>query len=326
MCNETSYILNIAIASIYEDDGTGQMSVKNWQKLRAGKCLTADVKKSAPRYVYARSHPVHQGNIHEWKGQHAFCISPDTITPTDQPLFSIQAEQTCGAQNMLSADFLRVIPTEKRTAFVEPNNYGKKAETAGLQRLLQDNSHDIKRIDGIGGRRTSNTLQAFLKDKKLKPGLSLDAKLDALEIGALAAKPSVGVHLCNDSSKRIWSALAWRANTHWESQGWWPIDPKSCANPFTRSLKNADVFLYARLETETPQDLVLKPISTNDKAKTEEKNFCIGASSFAAVTHEFCRDQGYISAKFKPLPNNKTGVKLTLRDQDFIKPSLSNLR
>lgn len=326
VCNETSYILNIAIASIYEGDASGEMSVQNWQKLRAGKCLTAKVKRSAPRYVYARSNPLHQGGIQEWKGQNAFCISPVTTPQSGNTKFNMQSEQSCRSQDMISAQFLRVIPTEKRTAFIEPNGYGKKAETAGLQRLLQDNNYKISRIDGISGRRTSNTLRTFLKDKKLKSGLTLDAKLDALEAAALASKPDIGVHLCNDSDVRIWSALAWRISDHWESQGWWPVEPKTCAHPFTRSLKGAEVFLYARLETNTPQDLVLKSVSTTDKNKTGEKEFCIGSSSFSAVSHEYCRDQGYISAKFRPLPNNKSGVKLNLASHDFTKPSLSGLR
>ncbi len=326
VCNETSYILNIVIASVFEGDDEGQLHANDWEKLRAGQCLSPKVKKGAPRYIYARSDPLHQGSIQEWKGHHAFCITPyDPSQPTEMQ-FSILPEQGCGPQNLLQAEFLRVLPTEKRTAFIEPSGYGKKSETAGLQRLLLDNNYGVKRIDGIGGRRTSNTLKAFLNDKGLKPDISTDAKLDALEAAALSLKSSIGVTLCNDSDARIWSALAWRTSQNWESQGWWPIEPKTCTHPFTRSLKDADVFLYARLETGTPQDLVLKSVSANEKSKTEEKEFCVGSSSFSAVSHEFCLDQGYVSAKFRPLPNNQVGIKLNLTHADFTKPSLDGLR
>ncbi len=317
VCNETSYILNVAVASIYEGDDNPQMTVKGWHRLRSGKCQIMKIVKSAPRYVYARSDSIHQGGIREWKGAHEFCVGSPDITPN----FNAQIQSACNLQNLTPAKFLRIIPTEERTAFIEPANFGKKSETAGLQRLLLDNNYDIKRIDGLSGRRTLNTLNTFLKDNKLKTNIALADKINALETSALEIRTQIGVRICNTSNARIWSAIAWHDEHHWESRGWWLIDPKACIRPFTNSLKDAEVYLYARLETDSPQDMVLDVKS--DKAN---KNFCISEASFAAVAHEYCQDQGYVNARFKAIPNDQIGISVNLSNSDFSKPKLSGLR
>lgn len=287
------------------------------------------VEKGTPRYVYARSSSLHQGGIREWKGQHSFCVGD----PKSDVGFTAQTDINCKDQNLTQASFLRVIPTEIRTAFVEPADYGKKAQTAGLQRLLMDNNHSIKRVDGIGGRRTSNTLRAFLKAQKLPNGLSLNEQLDALETAARDAQKSVGLTICNTARTTIWSAMAYRAdktkaNVHWESRGWWPIAPKACVHPFAQSLKDMEAYVYARLEVAGQNDLVLKmpATPTNTTKKSVNKEFCISEAGFAAVLHEFCEDQGYVSARFKPLSNTQTGTTLTLSEADFVQTSSSGLR
>lgn len=329
VCNETSFILNIATASVAEGMANAPLTVRGWQKLRAGKCQTMSVEKGTPRYVYARSSSVHQGGIREWTGKYNFCVAD----PHADTGFTAKTDIACDVQNLTSAKFLRVIPTEKRTAFVEPSDYGKKAQTAGLQRLLMDNNHDIKRVDGIGGRRTSNTLRAFLRAQKLPTGLSLNEQLDALETTAQAAQTSVGLTICNSAPTTLWSAIAYRAesgsaNVHWESRGWWPVAPKACVRPFAQNLKGIETYVYARLEIEGQSDLVLKmPATPNDiTEKSVNKEFCISEAGFAATMHEFCEDQGYVKARFKPVTNTETGVTLTLSESDFVQASASGLR
>ena len=171
----------------------------------------------------------------------------------------------------------------------------------------------------LSGRRTINTLNTFLKANQLKTNIALEDKLNALETAALESRASIGVRICNTSNARIWSAIAWHDTHHWESRGWWPVDPKACIRPFGRSLKDAEVYLYARLETDNSQDRVLNS-NKNDKA------FCIGEASFAAVAHKYCQDQGYVSARFKPMPNDESGILINLSSSDFSKPKLDGLR
>jgi len=312
VCNETSFILKIATVSASEDKPGDTLTVKGWDKLYAGQCQIIDAKKGTSRYVYARSARLHQGGIREWKGRHGFCLSDED--------FTAKTDLSCPLQNLSSAQFLRVIPTEERTAFVEPADYGKKAQTAGLQRLLQDNNYSIKKIDGVGGRMTLNTINKFLKDQELDKNLSMEEKFAALEQAAIKTQNAIGVQICNETSAVIWSALAYRDKQGWESRGWWQVDAGACLRPFTNNLKDRDTHFYARLETQNGQDRILKVPGKSGKP------FCIGEAKFAAVHHEFCEDQGYVEARFKALPTNKTGTKITLKTNDFSAAVINELR
>lgn len=322
VCNETSYILNIAVASVTQGEGNSPLTVKGWHRLRSGKCQIMAVEQGTPRYVYARSASLHQGGVREWKGRRSFCVG---VKEDD---FTASTNTACNLQDKVFADFLRVVPTEERTAFVEPANYGKKAETAGLQRLLMDNNYAITRVDGLGGRRTSNTLDTFLKDHKLSTNSSLGARLDALEKFATAAQSTIGLTICSTASARIWSAIAYRADGYWESKGWWPIEPNSCVRPLARNLKNMEAHVYARLEVTGQQDriLIVPQLPARNAKKVSNKEFCISEAGFAAITHEFCEDQGYVSAQFKPVSNIQTGVTLSLSDAEFKQTTLAGLR
>lgn len=324
VCNETSFILNIATASVNAQNPSSAIIARGWENLGAGKCLTMDVAKGTPRYVYARSSNIHQGGIREWKGRHPFCVAPMKKN------FTAKTDQSCDAQDMRSADFLRVVPTEERTAFVEPANYGKRAQTAGLQRLLLDNNYSIKRVDGREGRRTSNTLNAFLKAEKLSSNLSLEAKLEALKQKAIKKQIDIGLTICNTAKSQIWSAVAYKEKHHWEARGWWPIKPNNCVRPYAGSLKGQQLHVYARLEVEGQTDRILAlhatPTEESSNAKSSTKAFCISEASFSAVAHEFCQDQGYVSARFKAMPNIQTGATISLGDIDFKKRATNGLR
>ncbi|MCF6219553.1 MAG: DUF1036 domain-containing protein [Robiginitomaculum sp.] len=312
VCNETSFILNIATAGVPAGQAGQPVSVRGWQSLRPGKCQIIDVEKGTPRFVYARSATLHQGGIREWKGRYEYCIAAED--------FTAKTDISCELQNMTSAKFLQIIPTESRTAFVEPEDYGRFAETAGLQRLLRDNNYDIKRIDGRTGRRTTNTLQKFLKDHGLKPSISVEAQYTALQENALKVSKNIGMQLCNRTTAKLWAALAYKNEGATESRGWWPIDKGTCIQPLTKNLDGRDAHYYLRMETPAGTDKILR-VNTKDA-----KEFCIGPSKFSALHHEFCQDQGYVAARFKPVPAGKSGATIEFTDADFNDATVSGLR
>lgn len=318
VCNETSYLLNAAIAA-FHNKADNKLTVKGWTQLRAGQCQTISAVKGTPRYVYARSDPRHQGGVHEWKGHHDFCITAPKPNKKSPSTFKAKTDLACDLQNMQTAKFIRVLPSEERTAFVEPRNYGKKAQTAGLQRLLLDNNYAIKRIDGVSGKRTSKTLKTFVKDHKLANNLSTDDTMIALAKAAFEGREKSGISFCNQASDKIWAAIATRTNTYWESTGWWPISRKSCVRPFTKNLKREDIYVYARLQTDTDQDLILNALPGGNKSQGSSKTrvFCVSQSSFSAVSHEYCKDQGYIAANFYSINNRSTGQVLKFEDSHF---------
>ncbi|PHS41186.1 MAG: hypothetical protein COA91_02395 [Robiginitomaculum sp.] len=312
VCNETSFVLDIAIAGTAKDQAGAPMTVRGWQNLRPGLCRIVDVEKGTPRFVYARSANLHQGGVREWKGRHEYCVSGED--------FTAKTDISCALQDMVAAKFLQVVPTERHTAFTEPEDFGRRAETAGLQRLLGDNNYDIKRIDGRPGKRTRNTLNKFLKDQGLKTNITVAAQYAALQKAAVEARKTVGIKVCNKSSARIWVALAYNSGAGKEARGWWPVAMGRCVQPFAENLKNRDAHYYVRQENAGAADKILQVAA--DKGGL----YCVGASTFASLQHEFCRDRGYIPVRFKPVPADKPGVVINLQDGDFNIAPVSGLR
>ena len=150
VCNETSFVLKIAIAGVAKGKIGQPVSVWGWRKLRPGQCQTVEVETGTPRFIYAKSANFHQGGIREWQGDHVYCVGSKD--------FNINTDMDCAALKLKSAKFWEIVPTERHTALVEPDNYGRRAQTAGIQRLLKDANYNITRIDGQTGKRTSSTL------------------------------------------------------------------------------------------------------------------------------------------------------------------------
>ncbi|HHL42098.1 MAG TPA: DUF1036 domain-containing protein, partial [Hellea balneolensis] len=312
VCNQTSYILRVATMITPKGMDTSEARVKGWQKLYPGQCEIVAAEKGTPRFVYAQSDTVHQGGIREWKGAHDYCIGEED--------FIARIDMSCALQNLKPAKFLKVIPTETRTAFVEPDNYGKKAQTAGMQRLLMDNTYNIKRIDGHGGQRTLKTLNKFLKDKGLSRSISATEKFKALEAAARALQDKIGIKFCNQSSSKVWTAIAYDTGRHWQSLGWWPLEPDTCVHPFNRNLKTTESYIYARQDKPNGRAWVLRANTAN------VREFCVAASRFSAIKHEYCEDRGYTAARFKGLGQDQIGQTITLSDRDFVRPEISGLR
>ncbi|HHI89170.1 MAG TPA: DUF1036 domain-containing protein [Hellea balneolensis] len=312
VCNETSYVLEIAIAGVPKGKAGTPVTSWGWTDLRPGACKTIMVEKGTPRFVYAKSARFHQGPIHEWRGQYEYCVGEKD--------FTARPGVACNLQNLHKAKFLQIVPTETRTALVEPDGFGRRAEMAGLQRLLKDNNFNIRKIDGHKGRQTSRALRKFLKDHKLKSNLSMEEKYTALEKGARETIKTVGLRLCNKTRARLWSAIAHNNADGYEARGWWPIDPGKCIHPFAQNLKGKDVFYTARMETPGKSDKTLRVPAKSGKS------FCVGPSIFASLKHEYCRDQGYIPARFKAVPKNVSGVRIDLTEQQFSTGRIDGLR
>lgn len=312
VCNQTSYILHIANLITPKGMEESSARVKGWQKLMPGACTTILAEQNTPRFVYAKSDPVHIGPMREWKGKHQYCISDgDFIARTDM---------SCALQNLKPANFLKVIPTETKTTFIEADNFKSKAAIAGMQRLLQDNGYDIKRVDGRDGQRTRKTLNKFLKDKGLKKSLSFDEKLLALEQAARNKQKDIGLTFCNQTNSPIFTAIAYDTKKHWRSFGWWKIEPMTCVHPFHYNLKNVETYYYARKETGKTEQKILKTNTGN------VREFCVAASTFSAIKQEYCEDRGYAAARFIGLGQDQSGQTIKFTEENFSRPEISGLR
>ncbi len=315
ICNETSYVLRVASAT----QESGKMTPRGWDRVRPGGCLTKTPPMGTDRYVFAESAGFHIGRVREWKGTVSLCV--------DVGDFESDASMSCKLQDMDTRPYLKVDPKEQTTTFIEPDNFGDKADTAGIQRLLRDNGYKISRIDGMKGRRTTRTLSTFLKENEIDGNPTTGEKFEALIKGAQEVQASIGLTLCNKSSQTIWSAIAYQSEGEWESRGWWPIDANDCARPFSDTLENSNAHFFALQEqpmsedSETrPKDRLLRTIAA------KPRQFCVAEGVFSAIGDEYCSDRGYSPVSFRPLPTEETGTTVNLTDADFVEPSTTGLR
>ncbi|HFB54508.1 MAG TPA: DUF1036 domain-containing protein [Hellea balneolensis] len=318
-CNETSFVLDIAHVTVPQDAETTALVSRGWLELIPGQCQIIDARKGTPRFIYARSAYFHQGGQRQWAGTHDYCIHTAHLDEDRNYVHKIDG--TCSGKGLEVAKFIRVIPTEQRTAFTEPSEYGKKkAKTAGIQRLLRDNGQAIERIDGISGRRTTQTLTKFLKSRDVETANDTAVIYDTLITGAKETIENTGVRLCNQGTARIWTALGYKEGSGWTSKGWWPVDPNQCVHPFTSSLVGQEMYYYARMENKNGPDKILKSFVG------AVKELCVGEAVFAAHEHQYCEGQGYITARFIAVPEGKAGVRLAIQDKDFVGAAISGLR
>ncbi len=316
VCNETSFIVRLANAVIR----TGNMTPKGWDRLKPGQCIKLDAISGSPRYIFAESSPIHQGGIREWAGKTPICVSEND--------FTADATKSCQLQNLKTRNYLAVNPADQRTTLIEPDNFGTKADIAGVQRLLRDNGFKITRIDGLTGRRTNRYIRDFKKKAELPTNLSRSELIDALAVAAEKRQDKVGFEICNNSSATIWTAMAIRENGAWKSRGWWTVARTQCVRPFTTSLKGTDAHFFALQENviETEEGKVFGPDKRLRSVATTPAQFCIAEAKFSALGREYCAEAGYAVANFRPLPTDIDGNKTTLSDQDFAAPSAVGLR
>jgi len=306
ICNETSFILRLANATLRD----GEVKAQGWNTVNPGQCVIENVARNAPRFLYAESDPVHRGGIREWKGDIVLCARDDD--------FSSPATDKCRLNNMSTRDYFAVKPDEDTTTLIEPSNFGGKAEAAGIQRLLRDAGYRITGIDGLPGRRTSRSLRAFQKDSALETLPEGEALIETLATAARMAAKSIGLEICNKSSTRIYAAIGVQEDGNWISRGWWGLSPNDCARPITQSLEGLDAHYYALKEPVASEDEdITQPDLRLRSVATIPAQFCIAEAQFSALGREYCLEGGYGIANFRPLPTDQEGVTLQSRCRFF---------
>jgi uncharacterized membrane protein len=313
ICNETSYVLRLASAYIRSD----RLQTAGWSSIQPGACTAVVTPKNSPRFLFAESLPIHRGGVREWKGAVKLCATEDD--------FVSDATDNCQLKNMGTRNFFSVDPAEIRTALIEPNDFGETAEIAGLQRLLQDSGYKITRVDGLSGRRTIRTINEAKADLSLDKDATNQDLMAALIPAAKKARETVGLDICNDSTSRVYGAIAVQTDGNWTSRGWWPVEPGTCVKPYDRSLIGSQAHVFALQEAadengETAPDRRLRSETVTPT------QFCIAESRFAALGQENCLEQGYAAVAFRPVPTEADGQILRLTDADFVGGSADGLR
>ena len=313
VCNETSYVLRFASAFIRSD----RMQAAGWSHIQPGACETLNPPKDSPRFLFAESLPTHKGGIREWKGTFELCAKDESFTS--------DATDSCSLQNMETRDYFAVDPAERKTAFIEPGDFGESAETAGLQRLLQDAGYKITRIDGLSGRRTLRTIATAKSDLNLDKSATHQELISALIPKAEETRDTIGLDICNDSTSRMYSAIAIQQDGSWTSRGWWPIEVGACVKPYDYSLIGAQAHVFALQEAKSENGEDLPDRRLRSEVVTPAP-FCIAESRFAALGRENCLEQGYTPVDFRPVSSDVDAQIIRLTDADFVEGGGDGLR
>lgn len=312
VCNETSYIVYLATGMPENDT----VRTEGWVRLRSGECRVVMPApfSDKPHYAYGTSSEVHAGGRQQWGGRKAFCVDAGGN-------FSLIEQDECAALGLQTRYFnlIDVSPPEGgQTVLSEPDNFGERAELAGIQRLLKDNGYNMRAVDGYDGRRTRNAIRKFLADHKISPKPQNPELIDALETTARETLAQTGLTLCNKTSSHLWAAYGRHIGKDWQSRGWWRIAPAVCVPVISGILPDKEIFIYAGLEEDNKE----RPLTA---ANAE---FCVLEVMFAIHDRGKCQQRGYEKRAFA-LYRNASGKGLTieLESEDFAKTDvLAGLR
>ncbi|BDW98688.1 DUF1036 domain-containing protein [Maricaulis maris] len=304
LCNETSYIVEAAAAWAVE----GGVAIEGWTRLRPGNCVTiaddVDLDSDQPIFYYAKSSIAYLGGVREWRGTVPLCV--------DESDFEVVANTRCSSLGMASRDFfIREGEDRERTVLVEPVDFGRRATTAGIQRLLQSAGYPSSTVDGLEGNTTRRAVSTFLRDAGLSSRPDNDALIDALEARALARNAASGLTVCNDADGDIAVAIGHQVGTIWQSRGWWRIHAGECARVLATRFETPTAFFYAeRINTAGRRGLI-----------DGSESFCVAPARFVAEGRRDCAERGYAAANFRRITEpSDGGSRISLGEGDFRRP------
>ena len=235
VCNETSFVVEVARAWRGEDG----LAVKGWTRIHPGACATtAPEIETGEQYLYARTTAAYLGGVREWRGGQEACV--------DTGDFEFEGVADCAALGLEARRFRRLSEAEReRAVLMELDDFGSRAEQAGIQRLLQAAGYDIRLIDGYAGRRTRREIAAFERDREQSFGSDKTGLIEALHARALERNGEAGLHVCNESAHPVAAAVAQKRGERFESRGWWHIAPGACLRPVAERYEEGELYFYA---------------------------------------------------------------------------------
>jgi uncharacterized membrane protein len=288
LCNDTSFVLEAATG---RPEGRGVI-VEGWVRIRPGECQVAVRAPLRPgvMFVFSRSSNAHRSGQRTFRGDVPLCVDPRNSFSTDSPA-------NCSGMGLVRVGFKPVNITNRdswTTHFREAEDYdqpGQSAQSAGLQRLLDDAGVDTVPVDGYLGRRSRGAIDGFLAQRRLPAARDNEywKVIDILEDVARHRSLDVGMMLCNRTSNRIWTAIARRRSEGWESRGWWSLNAGDCVRTVDEALISTPHYVYAEMETVQGNRLLIGA----------QAIFCTSARSvFAIVGRERCAERQYRDSAF----------------------------
>jgi uncharacterized membrane protein len=314
LCNETSYVLNVATAF----QSAAAARSQGWQSILPGQCNTVSktMPLKTPAFVYAHSDRAHAGEGLIFSGNERFCIVPETA-PNTQPKtppqsfsarnhFAIDGRRECRRRGYVEADFapIRGTALNRTVTFTEKRNYGRqRAAMAGIQRLLRDLGYQLGTVDGFGGARTREAVTAYQTRYSVSKQLTKAPLLAAMIKTARQKASERGLLVCNRTAHLVWAATGVIKGDTFESRGWLRVLPKQCGQAINQNLDDRYYFYYAEAVNAEGH-----PIVTGGQRKFWGGNvdMCIKDTKFAIEGNQSCQARGYETAGFQQIDTGTT--------------------
>lgn len=299
-CNATSYVLESAIG--YETDEGWES--QGWFRLLPGSCnavLPGNIDREA-YFAFARSISAHNGGTKYFSGSDRFCTAPGD--------FLVNGRTNCAARGFDSFDFTRVetrTGNDWTTTFSEPANYSlKRAEVAGIQRLLRDIEGGVSQIDGISGRRTTGAISDFQTSVNLRAdGKITEALFSALIERADQRQAQSGLSICNTTDYLVWAAVGYEEAGDFTSSGWIRIEPSRCEKAIKGDLEQRYYYTYA--EAVDGAGLVARRRG-QDLVWAGNHTFCTKGTRFQIEGRTTCSERGFDETGFKRIDTGEALV------------------
>lgn len=237
LCNETSYVLEAAIAT----QDRGGWETQGWLRIDPGDCAVAlpGPVSHGPYFLFAQTHRAHAGAQREFSGSTPFCTVSDD--------FLIEGRHFCALRGYDSRDFYRVTVKPGKdwiTSFTGGGYSLPMARIAGVERLLAELGLGEDRVDGRLSPPTENAIRTFRKVHSI-PGnpTDIDAALyDTLLNAADAKNGGQGLSLCNETMELIWAAVGREYEGSARSIGWFEVQSGECTQAVRGSLPSKAVY------------------------------------------------------------------------------------
>ena len=306
VCNETSRIVELATGRPVNQS----IVVEGWTRVRPGECsrvLDAPLASGQHHYLYGRTSRAHRGGMKSWTGDFPFCVD-------SQGAFSLESIPNCTVMGLETRKFQPVMiesRTNWTTTLKETQKWTREtAQSAGIQRLLDDAGIESGSIDGYIGRRTRGAIREFLAEQKLPADTTDDELIDYLEQVAIERARNIGLSLCNRTDNRIWTAIARRRGEGWESRGWWRLEAGSCERVIDQALISAPHYVFAELEADEGRKIL---------APAASEVFCMFPSQFAILGRDDCGTRFMDEAPFRETAIPEDGrLVVEFFERDFV--------
>ena len=119
-----------------------------------------------------------------------------------------------------------------------------------------------------------------------------------LALACIAGSAQAGLEVCNESGQLQSVAIGFKGDTDWTSEGWWNIEPGSCATLVPGDLTKRYYYYF----TETAG----RPFDS------QNFEFCTTAEIFTIVGDTDCETRGFVTENFREIDTGETATAFTL--------------